>query len=463
MKPYTYQKKVMNDKVLIIDDSPSIRNSLKDYLSDLKLKILSASEGEEGLKVMKREPVDLVVTDLRMPGIDGIKVLRRVKELDRNLPVIVMTTLDDVESTIEAMQAGAYDCIEKPVDPQKLITAVRRAIKSKKLGEQFTINLPEGEFNPQTDIKLIGKTPQMKDIFKKTGQISSSKVTVLLQGESGTGKELIARMIHYSGITKNHPFVAVNCTAVTESLLESEFFGHIKGSFTGATRDKKGKFELAGEGTILLDEISEITPDLQVKLLRVIQEKEFERVGGEFPIPMKARIIAATNRDLQKLVAEGKFREDLYYRLNVFSINIPPLRERREDIPDLVVHFLRKINQELHKSVTKIPYDVMENLQNYNWIGNVRELENTLMQAVVLSNGDVLEMENILLRHKESEMNPIVDRTSLSLADVEKEQIQLVLNHLNWDKRKACQVLGISKPTLYSKIATYDLVPPKKD
>ncbi len=283
-----------------------------------------------------------------------------------------------------------------------------------------------------------------------------NRVTVLIHGESGTGKELISRIIHYSGITKDHPFIPVNCTALTESLLESELFGHVKGSFTGAIKDKKGKFELAGMGTIFLDEISEISPDLQVKLLRVIQEREFEKVGAESSNPMNARIITATNRNLEEMVREGQFREDLYYRLKVLSINIPPLRERKEDIPELVVHFLKKINNELHKKVRKIPFDVMEMLQNYRWTGNVRELENILMQAVVLSKGDVLEKENILLQEI-FRSETVADRTNLSLAEVEKEHITKILNAVNWNKKKAYTILGISKPTLNSKIRDYGI------
>jgi transcriptional regulator with PAS, ATPase and Fis domain len=296
----------------------------------------------------------------------------------------------------------------------------------------------------------------MKDVYKKIGQVSSSKVTVLISGESGTGKELVARSIHYSGITKNYPFVAVNCTALSETLLESELFGHVKGSFTGAMRDKKGKFELAGEGTIFLDEISEISPQLQVKLLRVLQAREFERVGGEVSIAMKARIIAATNKDLGALISEGKFREDLYYRLKVVDIEIPPLRKRSEDIPLLVNHFLGKINAELHKNVNKVPEDVMEMLKEHEWTGNVRELENTLMQAVVLTQGDVLLKENILVRKGEEPAQADYS-DSLSLSEVEKIHIKRVLGANNWNKQRTAEVLQISVPTLYSKMNQYKI------
>jgi transcriptional regulator with PAS, ATPase and Fis domain len=262
-------------------------------------------------------------------------------------------------------------------------------------------------------------------------------------------------MIHFEGITKNEPFIAVNCTALTETLLESELFGHVMGAFTGATRNKKGKFELAGKGTIFLDEISEISPQLQVKLLRVIQEKEFERVGGEETIAMQARIVTATNKNLLELVEKGKFREDLFYRLNIFTIYVPPLRERKEEIPKLVIHFLKKINLELHKSVNIIPYEVMEMLKNHEWVGNVRELENTLMNAVLLAKGNILEKEYFNFTIYSSKKNEI--KSLKTLAEAEKDHIQYVLEQVQWNKNQASKILGITKTTLYNKIALYNL------
>jgi two-component system response regulator AtoC len=297
----------------------------------------------------------------------------------------------------------------------------------------------------------------MKEIFKQIGQVSLNRVTVLVRGESGTGKELISKIIHYSGITKEHPFIALNCSALTETLLESELFGHVKGAFTGAIRNKKGKFEQAGEGTILLDEISETSLSFQVKLLRVIQEKEFVRVGGESIIPVKARIITSTNRDLSDLIKDGKFREDLYYRLNVFTINVPPLRYRKEDIPQLVVYLLEKINRELHKNVSKVPYETMEMLQNYNWIGNVRELENLLTQAVVLANGNVLEKEFLIIRENGHSQMDLNFAPKLTLAEMEKEYIQRVMDSVKWNKNEAKKILGIAKSTLYKKLDEYGI------
>ncbi len=444
------------EKILLIDDEESIRESLKIFLSGMNYDVIVASNGYEGIEGMNRQNPDLIITDLKLPDIDGLEVLRLVKESDKNIPCIIMTAYEDMDSTIKAMQLGAYDYIEKPIETPKFKALIKRSLESKNLSERLAVAIEEDYEKYDIKNKSIGKSPQMKEIIKIVGQVSMNRVTVLVQGESGTGKELISRIIHYSGITKDLPFMPVNCTAFSESLLESELFGHVRGSFTGAIKDKKGKFELAGKGTIFLDEISEISPDLQIKLLRVIQEREFEKVGGESAIPMNARIITATNRNLEEMVQNGKFREDLYYRLKVLSLNIPPLRERKCDIRDLVVHFLRKINFDLHKSVRKIPFEVMEMLQNYEWIGNVRELENILLQAVVLSKGDVLEKENILLQ-KNNSKNKNGNRNKLSLAEVEKEHIIEVLNSVDWNKKNAYTILGISKPTLNTKIKEYDI------
>ncbi|MDP4197187.1 MAG: sigma-54 dependent transcriptional regulator [Bacteroidota bacterium] len=444
------------EKILIIDDDESIRKTITNYLKRLGYEVLSAPDGISGVETAEREQIDLVISDIRMPGLNGLEVLEKVKAMDSHIQVILITAHDDMHSTVMAMQKGAYDYIEKPLEIERLKVAVKRALENKQLSEQLSsfITIESSAYNLENTI--VGKTPGMKDVYKKIGQVSSSKVTVLISGESGTGKELVARSIHYSGITKNYPFVAVNCTALSETLLESELFGHVKGSFTGAMRDKKGKFELAGEGTIFLDEISEISPQLQVKLLRVLQAREFERVGGEVSIPMKARIVAATNKDLSILISEGKFREDLYYRLKVVDIEIPPLRKRSEDIPLLVNHFLGKINAELHKNVNKVPEAVMEMLKEHEWTGNVRELENALMQAVVLTQGDVLLKENILVRKSEDSAQTDYS-DNLSLSEVEKIHIKRVLIANNWNKQRSADILQISVPTLYSKIEQYKI------
>jgi two-component system, NtrC family, response regulator AtoC len=445
------------EKILVVDDDQSIRDTLSNYLKRQEYIVHSARNGVEALEITKKINPDLIITDVRMPEMDGLELLAKVKEIDSHIQVIMISAFDDMQSTVKAMQSGAYDYIEKPLEIDKLKLRIKRALENKKLSSRLESLIPSDYKEYKIENTLIGKTPEMKEVYKKIGQVSSSRVTVLIQGESGTGKELVAKSIHFCGITKDNPFIAVNCTALTETLLESELFGHVKGAFTGSIRDKKGKFELAGEGSIFLDEISEISPNLQVKLLRVLQEREFERVGGETLIPMRARIIAATNKKLANLVEAGKFREDLYYRLKVVSIDIPPLRDRVEDIPPLVQHFLSKINTELHKSVNKVPDEVMEMLKSHEWVGNVRELENTLMQAVVLSSDDVLTKENILLRKSEPSNKESTSFLNLSLADMEKMHIKAVLDSVNWDKQKAHNILGISVPTLYSKIEKYNL------
>lgn len=446
-------------KILVIDDDQSIRKTLTGYLKKLNYDVYSAANGIEGIELANSELPDLVITDIKMPEADGFEVLKKVKEIDSRIHVIMMTAFDDMHSTVKAMQHGAYDYIEKPLEIDKLKNTIQRALEDKKMSENLSsfISDDPDQFNLKNTI--IGKAASMKEVYKKIGQTCTSRVTVLIEGESGTGKELVARAIHYSGITEEKPFTPVNCTALSESLLESELFGHVKGAFTGSVRDKKGKFELADKGTIFLDEISEISPNLQVQLLRILQEKEFERVGGESLIPMKARIIAATNKDLNRLVREGKFRQDLYFRLKVVSILLPPLRERLEDIPLLVSHFLAKINKELHKNVTKVPDEVMEMLKSNFWVGNVRELENTLMQAVVLCSDDVLKKETILLR-KTDQADVNGDGVKfITLAENERIHIKNILDAVKWDKNKAHKILGISLPTLYSKIENYKLSP----
>ncbi len=445
------------EKLLIIDDDESIRESLKLVLSQAGYKIFDVPDAEQALEILEKVHPDLIISDIKLPGMSGIELLNKVKILDGNLPFIVITAYEDTSSTIEAIQQGAYDYIEKPLEIERLKIVIKRAIEGKRISEHLSVTISKDSDEYKLENSLIGKTHLMKEVLKKIGRVSTNRVSVLIQGESGTGKELITKVIHYSGITKTEPFIAVNCTALSETLLESELFGHVKGSFTGAIKDKKGKFELAGEGTIFLDEISEISPNLQVKLLRVLQEKEFEKVGGEVTIPMRARIVTATNRNLHKYVDEGRFREDLYYRLKVFTIEAPPLRENREDIPNLVIHLLKKINKELHKDVRKVPIEVMEMLQNYEWIGNVRELENTLLQAVVLTEGDVLKAENILLRKTEPKKNKFKPKENLPLDEIVKNHIELVLDHVSWNKTKACNILKISKPTLDKKIKELNL------
>ncbi|MCX6278679.1 MAG: sigma-54 dependent transcriptional regulator [Bacteroidetes bacterium] len=454
------------EKILIIDDEQVNRVMLRQLLSKEGYITIEAEDGEKGIQLVKSERPDIVLTDFRMPGMNGLEVLSEAHKINARLPVILLTAFGDVALTIKSIQVGAFDYLEKPFNATQLKITVHNALNSVRLSNSLNevIYNTVSSSNMLDDNILVGKTPAMKEIFKNIGRISLNKVNVLIQGDTGTGKELIAKLIHYAGITRNSPLVIVNCSTLTESLLESELFGHVKGSFTGSIRDKKGKFELAGDGTIFLDEISEISQNTQVKLLRVIQELEFEKVGGEETIPMNARIIAATNRNLEGLIKEGKFREDLYYRLKVFTIDLPPLRERKEDIRDLVVHFLHKLNKRFNKNVVKIGDGVLDMLQSHDWQGNVRELENTILQAIVMSKNDVLDKDSITLniRQQQQQTGAVAEQAPMrqfrSLADVEKYHIERILNEMRWNKVEASRVLDITRPTLNAKIEKYALV-----
>jgi two-component system response regulator AtoC len=439
-----------NKRILVVDDDATARRTLERFLTKLGYEITTAASGEEAMLAVVTDIPDIVITDIYMPGISGLELQAKITERTPHIKVILMTGKDDMPTTVKAMQQGAYDYIVKPIDLDLLERSLARLIATQALSDKLSIVAEETADSYKLENILVGRTPSMLDIYKTIGSVSHSKVTVLITGESGTGKELIVRAIHYNSPWKEEPFIAVNCTALTETLLESELFGHTKGSFTGAQADKRGKFELAGEGTIFLDEIGEISQKIQVMLLRVLQEREFERVGGEKTIPMRARIIAATNRDLKEEVVKGRFREDLYYRLNVVSIHVPPLRERKEDIPLLVQHILRRINTELHTNVNKVSDATMERILSHDWPGNVRELENILTRGVVLSKSDVLEESVIPLgTSMQVSQTPNWRR---SLAEVEVEHIVRVLEGTGGNRTEAAKVLGISKPTLYSKL-----------
>lgn len=449
------------EKILVVEDDKISRRIIREILSRSGYEVFEAEDGAQGLETFKANKPDLVLTDYQMPVMNGLRVLSEIRNLQPAVPVIMLTGFGDIALIIKSIQLGAFDFLEKPINTPQLKEVVASALNSVISSKKHDQVLTEGisiDKKIQENI-LIGRSPQIKDIFKNIGRVSLNKVNILIEGESGTGKELIARLIHYSGITRDKPLVVVNCSALTETLLESELFGHEKGSFTGSLKTKKGKFELAEDGTIFLDEISEISPNTQVKLLRVIQELEFERVGGETTLPMQARIIAATNKKLEKLIEEGKFREDLYYRLKVFTVQLPPLRERREDIKDLTIHFLTKLNKRFNKNVSKIGDGVIEMLQQHTWPGNVRELENTIMQAIVMSKNDVLEVENIKINQRATEGSQEFNQKFelRSLADIEKDYIKRVLDEVRWNKIEASRILEITRPTLNAKIEKYKL------
>lgn len=448
-------------KILIVDDDPLMRKSLLAGVSGVGYDLWEASSGKEALNIIKSRVPDLIITDYSMPGMNGLELIMELDKMGTMLPVIMLTGYGDLSLTIRSIQRGVYEYLEKPVDPSLLKSTIKKALESVERSK----SLPEVVLSGESAKKgfgsffFAGKNPRMNDVVKNIGRVSGNRVNILVEGETGTGKELVAHLIHNSGITRDRPMVVVNCSALTETLLESELFGHVKGSFTDSIRDKKGKFEMAADGTIFLDEISEISHNIQIKLLRVIQEQEFEKVGGEETIPMKARIIAATNKNLEELVHKGLFREDLYYRLKVFTISLPPLRERLDDMEELLLYLVDKHNRRYDKNITKIEDGVVEKLRGHNWPGNVRELENTVLQAMFMSRYDVLENRHIILSHSPGQVSQSIFSygSYVSLEELEKDYIQSVLNHVDWNKVAASEILKISRPTLNNKIERYNI------
>lgn len=442
-------------KVLIVDDEPSSLELLEVYLSEKGYEVDCAVNGRECIQKMADLKPDVLVLDVRLPDADGLDILERLKEEKVSTHIIIITAFHDMGTTIKAMKRGAFEYIPKPIDVDDLEAAIARAVdlsRSKKSG------LVIGPSQETEKWEIIGKTKEMKEIFKTIGILSGNRVTVLIEGETGTGKELVARAIHYHSPRKDQPFIAINCSAIVENLLESELFGHEKGSFTGAVSTKKGKFELAGDGTILLDEVGEIPVELQAKLLRFLQEKEFQRVGGEKPIHSNARIIAATHRDLAEMVKEGKFREDLYYRLNVAAINIPPLRKRGEDIPLIIEHILKKINKDLGKNINKVEKHALARMTAYPWPGNVRELENVLTRAAMYSQGEAIldSAIAVLIDNREATGTPGemtgMETKAPAPNRTERDIILGALEESRWHYGRTCKSLGISRPTLKKKM-----------
>jgi len=453
--------------ILVIDDDASIVETLDLYLTEEGYSVRTALTGTDGLNKYVQEPSDVVILDIRLPDVDGFSVLEDLKEENENAKVIMITAFHDMETTINAMKGGAFDYIHKPVNVDELDLAIKKALKSLEMEKKIDGLLMEPSRNFRVG-DIIGTGNEMREIFKTIGIVSKSRTTVLIQGESGTGKELIAKVIH-NNTSPDEPFIAVNCSAIVETLLESELFGHEKGSFTGAVARKLGKFELARFGTVFLDEISEMSVNLQAKLLRVLQEMEFERVGGKDRVKVNARIMAATNKDLKLMVKEGKFRDDLYYRLNIVAINLPPLHTRRQDIPPLIDYLLSKINLDLHKKVVGISGEMMEKFMTYDWPGNIRELENLLVRACVVAKGQVLgvgdfpelgrDYPSIGARKDETAdvFMPEEPGRFLTLDQVEERYIRKIIKETDKNKGEICETLGISRPTFERKLEKYGI------
>jgi two-component system, NtrC family, response regulator AtoC len=450
---------VTKGQILIIDDEQVIVESLGMFLAEKGYKAHYAATVAEGLHKFTGSRPDAVILDIRLPDGNGLDLLKELKTRNHETAVIMMTAFHDMDTTIKAMKLGATEYITKPIDVDELEKALHRAMRAggaKPLSTVRTDDIP-------THYKkgaIIGNSREMKNIFKSIGSLSENRVTVLIEGETGTGKELIAKAIHCNSPFKDQPFLAINCSAIVPTLLESELFGHEKGAFTGATYQKRGRFELAGEGTIFLDEVGDLPMELQAKLLRILQEKDFERVGGEKSLHSNARVIAATNRDLKQMVQQGTFRQDLYYRLSVAAVKVPPLRTRKEDIEQLVTFLLKKVSSELHKPIKAVEDKGMKALVEHDWPGNVRELENILTRAALNSQGDIIFEDAILpllAGNRQTETNGWVSATSRSLSEVERDYIVAVLNETGGNLGHACQILGISRPTLRQKLRAYAL------
>jgi DNA-binding NtrC family response regulator len=443
-------------EILVADDEDALRLSLAAWLEENGYVVHLASSGRDAIEMARSRDYAIYFIDLKMPGgLDGIETMKEIRKLQPDASVIIITAYATVDTAISAMKEGAQEYIVKPFNPEEISLLVRRIINVKNLQRENTI-LRKRLTRQYSFQDIISKNAKMHEIFELVREVASLRSTVLVEGESGTGKELIARAIHYSGNRTAKPFVGVSCAALAETLLESELFGHERGSFTGATNQKKGKFELADGGTLFLDEIGDISPKLQMDLLRVLQERCFYRVGGWKEIRVDARVIAATNVHLEDAVAEGRFRDDLFYRLNVINIRIPPLRSRREDIPLLIRSFLERLSPELRKEVTDISEDALRVLLDHDWPGNVRELENAVERAIVTCKSGVLEVEDFaFLRRQTPEKQSWVAPPDLTLRDVEREVILAAVRRTQGNIKKAAELLGIDRSTLYDKLKKY--------
>jgi two-component system response regulator AtoC len=458
--------------ILIIDDDRSIREILSLHLEERGFPVVSAGSADDGERVASEVSPTAVILDVRLPDRGGLEVIESLRQIT-DAPVLMITAFHDMATTILAMKAGAFDYIQKPIDIGGFDAALDRALEERRV----SLSTQTLQLSPATSPDLhdvVGRSPRMQEIFKDIGKVAASGAAVLIRGESGTGKELVARVIHrYSAPSR--PFVAVNCAAIVETLLESDLFGHERGAFTGAVTTKLGKCELAEDGTLFLDEIGDLSLGLQGKFLRVLQEREFERVGGVRRLPLRARIITATHRDLAAEVQRGAFREDLFQRLRVVTLELPPLRERPEDIPILVEHLLGRINDRLNRRVLKVPREVLSDLQSRPWLGNVRELENMLTRAVVMAPGDVLlpellpktpsidaPSESSRAAPAEPEARPGGTDRMATLEEIEREHILRVIAYTQGHRGRTCELLGITRPTLERKLRKYGMATPRR-
>ncbi|MGH9522852.1 MAG: sigma-54-dependent transcriptional regulator [Terriglobales bacterium] len=440
----------MNEKgrLLIVDDEFSVRDSLGKWFREDGYEVGTAEGANEALSLLAESKYDLALVDIKMRGTDGIELQRRFREVDAEMLVIIMTGYASVETAVAALKNGAYDYVNKPLDPDEIAHTVEKALSHRRT-QQENVRL-KATVSEMTHPDLVGQSKAMQKVFEAVETVAPTDATVLINGESGTGKELVARAIHANSPRRFHPLVTIHCGALTETLLESELFGHEKGAFTGAQYRKKGKFELAEGGTVFLDEIGDISLKTQTDLLRVLQEREIVRVGGNQTIKVDFRCVAATNKDLEKLIEEGHFRPDLFYRLNVFRIDLPPMRERRDDIPLLVNHFIDKFSQQMNKRITRVAPAAMFALQQYPWPGNVRELENAVERAMVVAVEPELREQDFILKPRNGDK-----AEGKTLDDIEKCHILRVLDECGGNQTRAAEVLDIDRVTLHNKLKKY--------
>ena len=442
----------MPGRVLLVDDDVQVRRSLSEALEDFGFVVTTAESGEAALPAVAAARPDVVLSDIRMPGMDGIELLRLLRERVPDTYVVLITAFDDMPTVVSAMREGAFDFLVKPVNLDELEEVLRRALADGRVREQARQEAEDRARSYQLN-ELVGRDPRMIHVFKLVGQLAATRVNVLVRGESGTGKEVVARAIHFNSPWASEPFVAVNCTALPATLLESELFGHVRGAFTGAHANRRGRFALAGKGTVFLDEIGDTSPEFQSKILRVLEEGQAYPVGGERPEKVEARVIAATHRDLEARVSDESFREDLYYRLRVAQVELPPLRDRPRDIPLLAEHLVAKAAERLHRPPPTVSRETVEAFLAHDWPGNVRELENCLVRAIALSTGGVIRPEHLGL-HAGSGSSETAFR---SMDEIEAEHVRRVLEGVRGNKAKAARVLGISKPRLYRLIEKHGL------
>lgn len=438
--------------ILIVDDEESVRDSLYNWFIEDGYRVESAENAKKALTILESDQFDIILADIKMPGMDGLEMLRRIKSIKPEAIVIVMTAFATVDTAVKALKDGAYDYVTKPFDPDDLTHLIRNATNQISLIDENE-TLKKKVISLENVEDLIGNSEPMKAMLREVESVAQTSSSVIITGESGTGKELVARAIHANSPRKFFPFVSVHCGALTESLLESELFGHEKGAFTGAMYNRKGRFEMADSGTIFLDEIATISSKMQVELLRVLESKTFMRVGGNKEISSDFRVICATNKDLKSMVEKGTFREDLYYRLNVVNIQIPPLRDRRADIPLLVDYFIKKYCTSMNKPPASIDPSALKRLQEFNYPGNIRELENMIERAIVVGDGKKISLKDLPLG------KTIVNSSAESLDDFEKAFILQILNKYGWNISRTAKALKVDRVTLYHKIKKYDLKP----